>query len=217
MQNLPAKHGRRNTVSVRRGCFQSHASGTTSDLALEAVQAHQQSRRTAGQAKSLIETLNHSDTSQQSPSWNLQWSGKTQPFLPGKKKIPLPFLLIVRIAGFMKNPAAQPSFPPSLCVVTACHNLSPVVYYLANCARDKAEAACSHGEGRWLVNTMAWCVSNIIYSMKHIWNENLVCVQSKRQTPRFEPVYLRKVYFIDLQNWRMRHSFFIIYRFAFLE
>lgn len=72
MQNLPAKHGRRNTVSVKRGCFQSHASRTTSDLVLEAVQAHQQSRRTAGQAKSLIKTLNHSDTSQQSPSWNLQ-------------------------------------------------------------------------------------------------------------------------------------------------
>lgn len=141
----PPKVAEKDHCHCQEGLFPIPCQQDYNDTALEAIQAHQQSRRTAGWAKSQARASPKHCTIQipastEPRSWTLQYSAKTLPFLLGKNSSP--FLLTGRIPGFWKTLQPRPHFFPSPCVgivtdVMIHHQLFLVFSY---CVRDEAEA-----------------------------------------------------------------------------
>lgn len=204
MQKSPLqKWQKKTTVIVKRGCFQFHASRTTTDTALEAIQAHQQSRRTAGRAKSQARALPKHCTIQipastEARSWTLQYRAKTLPFLLGKNCYP--FLLTGRISGFWKRLQPRPNFFPPLVLVLwqmSWHTISCLVFsWPVSGMRQKhvqpwwGKVTCQHN---------AVVFPTPLITTKYVRNENFIICPAHMLTPTFKTEYLRQIYCLDLQ------------------
>lgn len=186
------------------------------------IQAHQQSRRTAGWAKSQSRaspkhcTIQSAST--ETGSWTLQYSAKTA--FPTRKKF-LSLSLNKKTTRVLKNTAAQTSFfPLPLCWYCDRHYDTPsIVWYLVDLGQGWDRSMCSYGERRWLGNTAALCWQHhLSYKICIKWKHHLPCTHTNTNTQDW--VFEKKVLFgpPNVENYAYANkSFLIIYMVPSLE